>query len=125
MARGKGGIKFHAIVGSFWVVGGPGSTCQDSVSLSMTPKDSFEQIVKIDRFQIRLGSRGLGIGTRVLQKIVQIYKAAGAMALVVPAATTGGASFYKKCGFQKGPIESLRYDLQGCGLGPLFVGFLH
>lgn len=107
--RGKGGVKFWALHGDTWVVGGAEATGQDAVSLNHTPQDSCGRYVKIDRFQVRKQFRKLGFGTLIMNELVRLYLRSGALKFVVPVATAQGSRFYRKFGFVRG-IERHEYE---------------
>ena len=110
--RHKGGIKFWARRGvDEWVVGGPGSSRQDSVSLNLSPTDAAGRTVKIDRFQINKQFRRQGVGTLVLREVVKTYRGSGASKLTVPVTTSQGSKLYRQQGFVRG-VELHELDLQ-------------
>jgi GNAT superfamily N-acetyltransferase len=102
--RHAGGVKFWVKVGHDWAVGGPGTTCQDKVSLSSSPERSRGMVVKIDRFQVLKTHRAKGYGRLIMSALITLYAEFGASMFIVPSPTPPGRKFYRKCGFTKGPI---------------------
>ena len=101
--RHKGGVKYWALHGELWVVGGPGCRAQDAVSLNITPEASRGVAVKIDRFQVRKGYRRKGFGTLVMRELVRLYRGCGALRFLIPVVSTlAGGRFYRKCGSIRG-----------------------
>ena len=84
----------------------------DKASLSHSSTLSNGQIVSLDRFQVPMAKRYRGLGPRALRQIMQLYKAEGCQAVVVPAANNQGARCYQKCGFVKdGVVGNFVLDL--------------
>ena len=98
------GAKLHATVDGLHVVGGTNCTTQDAVSLDLAPKNAAGENVKIERFQVRHKYRKKGYGRRVMNELIRIYSKAKALSLSVPAPTSDGIKFYKKCGFTRDKV---------------------
>ena len=104
--------RFHAQVGSLYVIGGPSCTKQDVISTSCPPFKAKGVHVVIDRFQVRVSERRKGYGKQAMACLARLYKQAGALSLRVPAATSQGVKFYKKVGFIRNDMKDWVLNLQ-------------
>ena len=104
--------RFHARAGRKYIIGGPGCTSQDVISVSCSPALANGKDVVIDRFQVLRNERRKGYGKKALACLAKIYKQAKALSLSVPAATSQGAKFYRKHGFVKNDMQTWVLDLK-------------
>lgn len=95
-----------------YIVGGPGSTRQDVVSLSHTPEASAGHAVKLDRLQVLKEMRNQGLGTRILKAVIAIYRVAGADKLLIPAPTSKAKPFYRRLGFRLNAFRDFELNLR-------------
>ena len=105
--------RFFARSGNKYVVGGPGSSSQDVISVTCPPYKARGQNINIDRFQVRLGHRRQGYGRKAMAALVKLYTGVQAISLIVTAPTAQGKAFYKKMGFTKNDMGDWVLKLRG------------